>query len=114
MKEVMEARGQEMRAKMQEMFQGGGFQDGMREKIREIMTAGQKEIEEKVLGVLTSDQKKDYEAMKGKPFEGLDQLRGGFGGRGGDRGGRGGPGGGRGRGGDRGGDRGGRPEIDDI
>ena len=118
MKEVVEKSGQEMRAKMQEVFQGG-FQEGGREKIREMMTNAQKEIEEKVLGTLTSEQKKGFEELKGEPFEGLQQGRGFGGGRGGPGGDRGGDRGGRGgRGGDRGGDRGGRgggrPEIDDI
>ncbi|MEO1615288.1 MAG: hypothetical protein AAFV88_05525 [Planctomycetota bacterium] len=99
---------EEMMAKVREMFSGGGGGD-VREKIEEL----RKGAEEKVLDVLTPDQKKSFEEMKGEPFE-MPQMRG-RGGPGGDRGGRGGERGGR-PDGDRGGrpdrDRGGRPGAD--
>jgi len=61
--------------------------------IREKMEAQQKETETKVMAVLTAEQKKQFEDMKGKPFE-LDRRGfGGFGGR--PPGGRPGEGGGR-------------------
>ena len=68
------------REKSQEMFSGvrEQFQQlgGDREKIqalmaeiREKMQAVQKEAEEKIVGTLTAAQKKQFEGMKGKPFE---------------------------------------------
>ena len=130
LKEVQDKAREDMRTKIQEAMaaaresggEGGGR--GGFEQIREVMTAYQKETEEKVLAVLDTEQKKDFEAMKGEKFEGLQQGfgRGGRGGPGGGgfggRGGRGGPGGeggrgGRGgRGGGRGGDGGGRPQAE--
>ena len=111
----------EMRDKMREMMQSGN-RDGMREAFEGV----RKEIEEKVLAVLTAEQSEKFEEMKGEPFELPEGFgRGGFGGRGGrDRGPGGGPGGDRGRGGrdrgpggerSRGGDRpeGSRPESED-
>jgi hypothetical protein len=53
-----------------------------------------KESDSKMLAVLSADQQKKFEELKGKPFAMPD-----FGGRGGPGGGRGGPGGNRGRGG---------------
>lgn len=105
----------EMRSKMQEIFQSGD-----REGIREKMEAAQKEIEKKLLDVLTTEQKKDFDEMKGEPFEMPRPQFGGRGGRGGPgggpggfggRGGRGGPGGGP--GGGRGGRGGGRPPAEE-
>lgn len=103
LQKTSDASREEMMSKMREIFSGGG---GDRDAMREKMQAAQKEAEDKLLAVLTSDQKKDFEAMKGEPFEMPE--RGGFGGRGpggpGGFGGRGpgGPGGGRGgRGGGR-------------
>ncbi|QDV44176.1 hypothetical protein Enr13x_40380 [Stieleria neptunia] len=98
-KKSEEAR-EEMMGKMRELFQGGD-----RENMREKMEEAQKDMEVKLVSVLTSEQKKDFEEMKGEPFEmPAQQGRGGFGGRGGA----GGPGGRGGPGGQRGGDRGGR------
>ena len=104
LEDVSEKVGQEMMSKMRELFQSGD-----RENIREKMEEARKESEEKLLNVLTSEQKSKFEKMKGEPFEMPDFGRGGFGrggrGRGGDnadggRGGRGGFGrGGRGPGG---------------
>ncbi|MCD0457944.1 hypothetical protein LOC72_00555 [Roseiconus lacunae] len=90
--ETMQKGREEMMGNMREMFQSGD-----REGVREKMEAARKELEEKVLNELTSDQKKKFDALKGKPFEMPERQ--GFGGRGG-RGGPGGEGfGGRGRGG---------------
>lgn len=103
LKKKSEAAREELMSKMRELFRGGGG-EGMREK----MEAATKETEEKLLSVLTSDQKKEFEELKGEDFEFPRPERGSFGGRGG--GDRGGPGGGDrgGRGGRGGGDRGGR------
>ena len=140
--EAGEEASNKMREEMREMFTQGGERpdfDEVRKKMESIRKAG----EEKIMAVLTDEQKANMEKMKGEPFE-LDMRalsrnfgggRGGFGGpggggRGGDRGGRGGfggpggggPGGGPGGGGPgggrggRGGDRGGerqRPSLDD-
>ncbi len=99
MEEVRTKSGERMR----EVFSSGG---GDRDKMREAFTKMRKEIDDEVLAVLTAEQRKEFEEMKGKPFEmpegGLG--RGGFGG--GGPGGPGGFGGGR-PGGDRGGDTGG-------
>ena len=92
----------DMRTKMGELFRSGN-----REGIREAMEEARKETEKTVLAVLTSDQKKKFDEMKGEPFEMPRPQFGGRGGPGGDRGGRGRPGGDR--GGRPGGDRGGRP-----
>jgi hypothetical protein len=80
---------------------GGGF-EGLREK----MEAAGKKTDATALAVLSADQKKQFEEMKGKPTE-IDRRALGGGGRGGQQGG--GRGGDRGQGGDRGGDRGDRP-----
>ncbi|MCO8121040.1 hypothetical protein NHH03_04765 [Stieleria sp. TO1_6] len=104
---------EEMGSKIREIFQSGD-----REKAREAMEESQKEVEKTLMAVLTPEQTKKLETLKGKPFE-MPERRGfGGGGRGGpggaDRGGRGGDRGGRGgdRGG-RGGDRGGRPAAEE-
>lgn len=90
---------QEMFGSVREKFQELG---GDREKIqalmaeiREKMEAVQKEAEEKIVGTLTAAQKKQFEEMKGKPFEiSREDLRpqrpqgqrpGGQGGQGGQR-----------------------------
>jgi hypothetical protein len=80
----------EMRSQMREIFQGGG--GGDREEMMEKFAKLRTEAEQKVMAVLTDDQKTQFAAMKGEPFE---MPRSGFGG-------------GRGRGGRPGG--GGRPE----
>ena len=93
----------EVRSKMREIFQGGS-RGGNFEEIRAKMTALRTEADKKVLAVLTTQQQKQFDEMKGKKF---DMPRRGFGGRGGGRGGfgggRGGVGGRGGRGGQRGG-----------
>ena len=92
--EAMQKMGEEMMG----LFRSGD-RENMREKAQELREKAEKEI----MGMLSADQKKAFEKMKGEPFE---MPRPQFGGRGG----RGGPGGDRGnRGGDRGGDRG-RPQ----
>lgn len=92
--------------------------------MREKMDSARKENEKKTDAILTDEQRKKIETMKGEPFEidmrSLFSRGGGRGGdRGGDRGGRGGGGdrGGR-QGGGGGGDRGdrggrGRPPVED-
>ena len=128
LEEVQAGMMEKMREGMRELFTGGGGREGMREKIQKMRD----DMEGDVLDVLTSDQKKKFEEMKGEKFEmpegafgrggrggGEQGGRGGFGGRGGgDQGGRGGRGGGE-RGGRGGGERGGRgggerqrPEIE--
>ena len=89
--------GEDMRAKMEEL----------RPKFEEIQT----EINDEILALLSSEQRSDFEKMKGEKFEFPQRQfgqRGGRGGQGGDRGGRGGQGGDRGGRGGQGGDRGGR------
>jgi hypothetical protein len=92
---------------------GGGDRTGLRERfegMREKMEASRKRSDTKVLAVLSADQKKQFEDMKGKPFD--RSALGGRGGQaGGGRGGQQGRGGQGGEGGRRGGgDRGERPE----
>lgn len=90
MKTVEEESGEKLR----EMFTGGGGRPGP--EMFEKMQAARKETEEKIVGVLTAEQKKKFDELKGEKFE-FPQ----FGGPGGP----GGPGGRGGRGGDRGPDR---------
>jgi len=64
---------QEMFGSVREKFQElGGDREKIQElmaEIREKMEAVQKEAEEKIVGTLTAAQKKQFEEMKGKPFE---------------------------------------------
>jgi hypothetical protein len=84
---------QTMGAQMRELFQPGGDRDANRDKF----AAMRKTADEKVLAVLTSEQKAKFEELKGKTFDlPEDALRNSFGG-------------GRGPGGP-GGERGKRPE----
>ena len=116
LEEVQAGLMEKMREGMRELFTGGGGREGMREKIEEMRD----DMEGDVLDVLTSDQKKKFEEMKGEKFEMPEGSfgrgrggQGGFGGRGGgEQGGRGGRGGGEqgGRGGRGGGEQGGRGE----
>ncbi len=76
-----------MQAQMRELFQGGD-RAAMREKMAEL----RKEASESVLAHLTAEQKEQFEAMKGEPFE---MPAGGFGRGGGGRRGQGGQGQGR-------------------
>jgi hypothetical protein len=64
MQEVQEKAG----GKFRELFQSGD-----RENMREKFTELRKEIEKDVLGCLKSSQKKEFEKMKGEPFE-LDRA----------------------------------------
>ena len=60
------------------------FQSGNRDGIRELFQNAQKEVNEKVLGLLSDSQKKEFEEMKGKPFklpEGALRRPGGQGGQ---------------------------------
>lgn len=49
---------------MRELFQGGN-REGAREKLTDL----RKQTEETILGVLTDDQKKEFENLKGEAFE---------------------------------------------
>ncbi len=59
------------------------FQSGDRENMREKMTELREKSDAEVLGLLSADQKKAFESMKGDPFEMPRSQRGGQ--RGGDR-----------------------------
>ncbi len=122
MTKVQEEQRQSMGDKVRELFSGGD-----RENMREAMQKMRDDMENSILGVLTSDQKKKFEEMKGEKFEMPEGAgrggRGGFGGSqgggrggfgGGQGGGRGGQGGGRGgQGGGRRGGQGDRPAIEE-
>jgi hypothetical protein len=116
--------GESAREQIQAAFSGGD-----RESVREKMQTMKKTLDETLVGMLTEQQRADFEKLKGAPFAlpemgrggpgggpGGDRGRGGEGGPGGDRGrgGEGGPGGDRGRGGEGGpgGDRG-RPAAEE-
>ncbi|QDT09066.1 hypothetical protein [Stieleria marina] len=116
LKKVGEGMQEKMMSRMADLRESGD-----REKMFEGMTKARdelkKEADKGMMDVLTADQKKQFEDMKGEPFEMPESARrgGGRGGAGGGGrggaggGGRGGAGGGgRGGGADRGGDRGGR------
>jgi hypothetical protein len=110
--DAFKAADDDRRKMFEEMRAGGGGRDGL-EAMREKFDEARKKGDAKVLAVLTADQKKQFDEMKGKPFE-VDRralLSGG--GRGGQQGGSRGQGGGDrgGRpGGEGGGDRGKRPQ----
>jgi hypothetical protein len=80
MQKVMEESGQKMREEMQAMFQNRDRENVDRDAMREKMTELREKIEKDVMAVLTSAQKKQFEEMKGEPFE---MPRPEFGGRGG-------------------------------
>ncbi|MGC3967653.1 MAG: Spy/CpxP family protein refolding chaperone [Pirellulales bacterium] len=111
---------EEMGAKMREMFsgrrgEGEGERRGPDEDMRAKFQQMQTDMNDQMLSVLSSEQKAQFEKMKGEKFE-FDRSQFSFGGRGpggpGGQGGQGGPGGG-GFGGRRpGGDGGRRPEGD--
>jgi Spy/CpxP family protein refolding chaperone len=86
-KEIVDA----MRKEMQDAFQSAG-QGGDRTAMRDKMTKLRKDTDDKILAVLTPDQKTSYDKMLGAKID-LPQGAG-FGGRGGPGGGRGGQGGG--------------------
>lgn len=94
-----------MRDKMREAFQGGGGFD--REKMQAMMKDAREEADDAAAEVLSSDQKKKIEELKGEKFE-FPERSFGRGGPGGGGRGQGGPGGAGGRGG-QGGPGGGRP-----
>ena len=54
----------DQREKIREFFTGGP-RDGLREKMQEL----QQETNDQILAVLSAEQKKQWEAMKGEPFE---------------------------------------------
>lgn len=104
--EAIKAADDDRQKMFEEMRAAGGGAGGF-EGIREKMEEARKKSDAKVLAVLSDEQKKQFDEMKGKPSEIDRRALFSFGGRGGQsRGGR--PGGDRGQG--RGGDRGGRPE----
>jgi Spy/CpxP family protein refolding chaperone len=72
---------------MREAFQSAG-NGGDRTAMREKMTKMRTETSEKLLAVLTADQKTAFEKMQGAKVEGLPQGGGGFGFGGGAGGGR--------------------------
>lgn len=77
--ETIAANRESMWAQMREMFRGGerGAQrEGDREEFRKKMQDLRKQSDEKVLAILTSEQKKQFEKIKGDPFE---MPEGGFG-----------------------------------
>ena len=93
--EAQKAADDERQKTMQEAFAGGGQggdREAMRARMTEMMTAMQKKSTEAAMAVLTDDQKKALDGMKGAPFE--LTMRDFMGGRG-----FGGPPGGGGRGG---------------
>ncbi len=65
-------------AKEMRDLRGGGFNEEARTKMAEIRKA----TNEKVLGVLTDEQKGKYKELTGEPFKGELRFGGGFGGRG--------------------------------
>ncbi len=86
--EINKANGEKMREKMRELFQ-----DGFGPDAREKMGKMRDEADAKIKEILTAKQKEDMEALKGAEFKFPEpQWRGGPGGPGGA----GGPGGGRG------------------
>ena len=64
MQEARESMRESMRTEMRELFRSGD-----RDKIREKMAGLRKKVEEKVLAVLDSGQKAQFEKIKGEPFE---------------------------------------------
>ncbi len=74
-KEKIKQVGEEMAKKRGELFGGGGGQ-GMREKFEAL----RKETDQKLMEVLTAEQKEKFEKLKGSKFEvDFRELMGGFG-----------------------------------
>jgi Spy/CpxP family protein refolding chaperone len=69
---------EEGREKMREMFTSAREAGGDREAMREKFAQMREDLDKQIEGVLTADQKRKLEEMRGEPFE-LDrsQLRGG-------------------------------------
>ena len=88
--EALQKAGEEMRAKMQEMFSSGERPDPA--AMQEMRDKNQKEVEAALKEKLTEKQQSDLMALKGKEVKFAETPGFGFGG------GRGGPGGGRGQG----------------
>ena len=73
--ETIAANRESMFAQMRELFrggEGGADRDAIRKKMQDL----RKQSDEKVLAILTSEQKKQFEKIKGDPFE---MPEGGFG-----------------------------------
>ena len=64
-KEKIKTITEDMQKELRSVFQPGGNFEGAREK----MTALRKESLERVMAVLTADQKKAYKDLTGEPFE---------------------------------------------
>jgi len=79
LKEIMQANMESMREKARKIFEDA---DGDREKMREEFRKLRDEASAKVLAVLTADQMKQFEELKGEPFE---MPQGAFGRGGADR-----------------------------
>jgi hypothetical protein len=72
-KETLAATIEKNGQKMRELFQGAGDnREGLREKMEQL----RKESNEAVLGVLSEEQKKQFEEMKGEAFEFPQRERG--------------------------------------
>ena len=93
---ITEEQVEKIRTTLQQHFQDmreqirSAFQSGNRENLRETFAKAQKEVMEKVLGLLSDSQRETYKKLTGEPFEVPQQRRfffgrGRFGGRG-DRG----------------------------
>ena len=95
LEEVANANMETMRTQMQQLFQGGNRDEQAREQARTKMQEMRKQADEKVLAVLTADQKAQFAKMKGAEFKmpegafgfgaGGRQGRGTRGGQGGQR-----------------------------
>jgi hypothetical protein len=83
--------GKDQQKMMQEMFAGGNGPGGGWGQMREKMEQFNKEVSEKAIAVLNTDQKSKLESMKGASFEFPQPQWGGPGGPGGRRRGDGGP-----------------------
>jgi len=65
-KEQIRTLQQEMRTKMQELFQGGAINEENQKKIAEL----RKDVNAKAAAMLTADQKTKWKEMTGEPFKG--------------------------------------------
>jgi Spy/CpxP family protein refolding chaperone len=75
---------EETQRQMRELFRAGGGQDGDRQAAFAKVREAQQAASEKMLAVLTDEQRTKFEEMKGEAFEIPEELRGGgrgFGGR---------------------------------
>jgi Spy/CpxP family protein refolding chaperone len=81
-KEKMAKVREEQGAAMRELFTGGGDREAARSKMADL----RKQTDEKTLAVLSEDQKKQFEELKGKKFDMPENAGRRPGGRGGERG----------------------------